>query len=306
MGNNRTQKVWILFLLSFLALVCSSRGGDMVVYWGQDEREGSLRETCNSGLYKIVNIAFLSAFGSGRKPEVNLAGHCDPASDGCKSLSKEIKGCQKRGIKVMLSIGGGNPGYSLSSPGDARRVADYIWNSFLGGKSAGSRPLGDAVLDGVDFDIEVGGGEGFYGALARRLFEHGKAGSRKVYLTAAPQCPFPDEHLKGALSTGLFDYVWVQFYNNEECEFESSNPGKFQRSWNTWVSSVKVSKIYVGVPASASPSTAGSGFVAPQILKTQVLPFVRNSSKHIYGGVMLWDRAADKQTGYSRNIKDSV
>lgn len=300
MGNKKTQKFSILFLLSFLALVCRSNAGDMVVYWGQNEKEGSLTETCNSGLYKIVNIAFLSAFGSGRKPQVNLAGHCDPASNGCKSLSKEIKSCQNRGIKVLISIGGGNPGYSLSSAGDARTVADYIWNNFLGGK-AGSRPLGDAVLDGVDFDIEVGGGEGFYGVLARRLSEHGKGG-RKVYLTAAPQCPFPDEHLKGALSTGLFDYVWVQFYNNGPCQFESSNPGKFQKSWNKWVSSIKARKIYVGVPASSS--AAGSGFVTTQQLKAQVLPFVKKSSK--YGGVMLWDRAADKQTGYSTNIKASV
>jgi hypothetical protein len=27
-----------------------------------------------------------------------------------------------------------------------------IWNNFLGGRSS-SRPLGDAVLDGIDFDI---------------------------------------------------------------------------------------------------------------------------------------------------------
>jgi chitinase len=35
-----------------------------------------------------------------------------------------------------------------------------------------------------------------------------------------------------------------------------------------------------------------------------VLPFVKRSRK--YGGVMLWDRFADKQNGYGRNIKSFV
>ncbi|KAK7337998.1 hypothetical protein VNO77_18592 [Canavalia gladiata] len=298
--GNETSYVSILFLLFFLASVCCTNAGDMVVYWGQNEKEGSLTETCNSGLYKIVNLAFLATFGSGRQPQINLAGHCDPATNGCKNLSKDIKNCQNKGIKVMISIGGGATGYSLSSARDARNVADYIWNNFLGGKSS-SRPLGDAVLDGVDFDIEVGDGEAFYANLARRLTQHSQGG-RKVYLTAAPQCPFPDQHQKGALSTGLFDYIWIQFYNNDPCQFDSSNPSKFQQSWNQWISSIKVSKIYVGLPA--SPSAASTGFVSTQTLMSQILPFVKRS--RMYGGVMLWDRSADKQTRYSTKIKGAV
>ncbi|XP_058740630.1 acidic endochitinase-like [Vicia villosa] len=290
-----------LFLLIFLTLFTSTNAGDIVVYWGQNEREGSLTQTCNTGLYKIVNIAFLAIFGNGRKPQLNLAGHCNPLSNGCKSLSIDIKNCQKKGIIIILSIGGGVGGYSLSSNEDARIVGDFIWNNFLGGTSR-SRPLGDAVLDGVDFDIEVGGGEVFYSELARRLFQSQHRGNKKVYLTAAPQCPFPDQNLKSALSTGLFDYVWVQFYNNGPCQYDSSNPNKFQKSWNQWISTVKVSKIYVGVPASLS--SASSGFVPTRVLVSQVLPFVKRSSK--YGGVMLWDRFADKQNGYGRIIKGFV
>ena len=55
----------------------------------------------------------------------------------------------------MLSIGGGAGSYYLSSTDDARLVATYLWNNFLGGQSS-SRPLGAAVLDGIDFDIEGG------------------------------------------------------------------------------------------------------------------------------------------------------
>lgn len=86
---------------------------------------------------------------------MNLASHCNPYSHGCTGLSSDIKSCQSKGVKVMLSIGGGSRSYSLSSVNDARQVVTYLWNNFFWGWSA-SRPLGDAVLDGVDFDIEGG------------------------------------------------------------------------------------------------------------------------------------------------------
>ncbi|KAJ6969807.1 hypothetical protein NC653_034379 [Populus alba x Populus x berolinensis] len=70
-----------------------------------------------------------------------------------------------------------------------------------GGQSS-SRPLGDAVLDGIDFDIEQGSTL-YWEDLARFLSKHG----RKVYLAAAPQCRFPDSNLGTALNTGLFYYV---------------------------------------------------------------------------------------------------
>ena len=79
----------------------------------------------------------------------------------------------------MLSIGGGAGSYSLSSTDDARQVATYLWNNFLGGRSS-SRPLGAAVLDGIDFDIE-GGTTQHWDELATFLSQYSKQGE-KVYL----------------------------------------------------------------------------------------------------------------------------
>ncbi|KAJ9188272.1 hypothetical protein P3X46_003643 [Hevea brasiliensis] len=255
-----------------LALVFRSDAGRIVVYWGQDEREGTLTATCATGQYQIVNIAFLSKFGNAQKPRIDLAGHCDAASNGCQKISKDIKYCQNRGIK----------------------------NKFLGGHS-NSRPLGDAVLDGIDFDIEKGSGT-HYAALAGRLSQLSRNRRKKVYLTAAPQCPFPDQYINGALSTGLFDYVWIQFYNNPSCEYSSSNPGKFKRSWIKWKSSIPARKFFVDLPA--SHAAAGNGFAPTNELVSKVLPFVKGSSK--YGGVMLWDRYNDLKNEYSSKIKGSV
>ncbi|KAJ6340552.1 hypothetical protein OIU77_008338 [Salix suchowensis] len=144
----------LTLLLSILVVsFCKpSNGAGIAVYWGQNGYEGTLATACHTGNYQFVNVAFLSTFGNGRTPELNLAGHCVPSP--CNVFSDEIKYCQSLGIKVLLSIGGSTTySYSLSSADDAAQVATYIWNNFLGGQSS-SRPLGDAILDGVDFDIE--------------------------------------------------------------------------------------------------------------------------------------------------------
>ena len=164
-GRALTHTHFQLIAAILVALVATCHAGSIAVYWGQNDGESSLSATCASGNYKFVILAFVYKFGKGQTPDLNLAGHCEPASGGCKFLSKDIQSCQRRGVKVLLSIGGGEGSYGLSSEQDAREVAAYLWNTYLGGTSS-SRPLGDAVLDGVDFDIEKGGAK-FWDSLAR-------------------------------------------------------------------------------------------------------------------------------------------
>ncbi|XWS32108.1 hypothetical protein CRYUN_Cryun23aG0132600 [Craigia yunnanensis] len=280
-------------------LATSSNAGGISIYWGQNGNEGTLAETCATGKYEYVNIAFLATFGNGQTPMINLAGHCDPYSNGCTGLSTDIKSCQAKGVKVILSLGGGAGSYSLASSEDARQVATYLWNNFLGGKSS-SRPLGPAVLDGIDFDIE-GGTDEHWDDLAKYLSGYSKKG-KKVYLTAAPQCPFPDAWVGNALKTGLFDYVWVQFYNNPPCQYTSGDIGNLEDAWKQWTSDIPATKIFLGLPA--SPEAAGSGFISVNDLTSKVLPAIKHSSK--YGGVMLWSKYYDDQSGYSSSIKSHV
>ncbi|KAK9046387.1 hypothetical protein V6N11_052275 [Hibiscus sabdariffa] len=282
-----------------LVLVLGTDAGDIAIYWGQNGNEGTLAETCATGNYGFVNLAFLPTFGNGQTPMINLAGHCDPFSNGCTKLSSDIKSCQAKGIKVMLSIGGGAGSYYLASSDDARQVATYLWNNFLGGQAV-SRPFGDAVLDGIDFDIE-GGTNQHWDDLARYLSGYSKPDT-KVYLTAAPQCPFPDAWVGGALKTGLFDYVWVQFYNNPPCQYTPDDIGNLENSWKNWTTDIPATKIFLGLPA--SPEAAGSGFIPVLDLTSQVLPAIKGSAK--YGGIMLWSKYYDDQSGYSSAIKNYV
>lgn len=287
----------LLFPLFLISLFKYSHAAGIAVYWGQNGNEGSLADACNTNNYQFVNIAFLSSFGNGQTPQLNLAGHCNPSANECTKFSSEIQACQAQGIKVLLSLGGGAGSYSLSSADDATQVANYLWNNFLGGTST-SRPLGDAVLDGIDFDIEAAGEH--FDELAKAL--NGFSAQKRVYLSAAPQCPFPDAHLDSAINTGLFDYVWVQFYNNPQCQYSSGNTNNLLNAWTQWTSS-QAKQVFLGVPANEAAAPSG-GFIPSDVLTSQVLPAIKSSPK--YGGVMIWDRFNDGQSGYSNAIKGSV
>uniref|UniRef100_M8C8F0 chitinase n=1 Tax=Aegilops tauschii TaxID=37682 RepID=M8C8F0_AEGTA len=276
----RSSLLQLLVVAVAAAQFLGTKAGGISIYWGQNGGDGTLAATCATGNYKFVNIAFLSSFGNGQPPVLNLAGHCVPTNGGCASLSSDIKSCQSNDVK------------------DAKNVATYLWNNFLGGTSS-SRPLGDAVLDGIDFDIE-GGTPLHWDDLARFLKGYSNSG-RRVYLTAAPQCPFPDAWVGRALNTGLFDYVWVQFYNNTPCQYTSGSTSNLADSWKQWLT-VPAKQIFLGLPA--SPQAAGRGFIPADDLKSDVLPMIKSAGK--YGGIMLWSKYYDDQDGYSSSVKSDV
>ncbi|KAL3574874.1 hypothetical protein D5086_022975 [Populus alba] len=242
-----TQAVILILSVLIVSWCKPSYGAGIAIYWGQNGNEGTLAATCNSGNYQFVNVAFLSAFGNGQTPVLNLAGHCNPSANTCTGLSADIKACQGKGIKVLLSIGG---------------ASGQFWDD-----------------------------------LARAL--NGFSQQKKVYLAAAPQCPFPDAHLDTAIKTGLFDYVWVQFYNNPPCQY-SGNANNLLSAWNQWTT-VQANQVFLGLPAAPAAAPSG-GFIPADVLTSQVLPSIKNSPK--YGGVMLWNKQFDN--GYSAAIKGSV
>lgn len=229
MGATNLQTLSLLLYLVTVAHLSTSKAatGGIAVYWGQTTAEGTLRETCATGRYKYVILAFLNYFGNGRTPSINLSGHCNPATGGCTVVSQNIKFCQRMGVKVLLSIGGGVGNYSLASPTDAKNFATYLYNHFLGGRST-ARPLGDAVLNGIDFDIELGSTANWQ-FLVKNLKAFSTPANR-VYLSAAPQCPFPDNFLATAINTGLLklstkfqlisliiQYLWQGFCPTHAC-----------------------------------------------------------------------------------------
>ncbi|KAG6551739.1 hypothetical protein Mapa_006829 [Marchantia paleacea] len=283
----------------------------VVTYWGQFD-EGSLADACDTGDYGIVILSFLSTFGRGNEPKLDLSGHCDAGSGECKGLDSQIEHCQNNGVKILLSLGGADGNYGLDSKDDANNVAQYLWNTYLGGQD-GSGPLGQSNLDGIDLDIERGSPK-HYNTLVQSLHDLMQDGDKKFYLGAAPQCPFPDEWAgpggDSALQTGLFDYVWVQFYNNDQCQYHrnGNHLDDLFSSWDQWTSSVPNAKILMGLPASPDAATDNydldSGWLPSDVMVSDVLPHIRGYNN--FGGVMLWSYYYDKNPSYSAAIKNAM
>ncbi|ORE05826.1 chitinase 2 [Rhizopus microsporus var. microsporus] len=269
----------------------SSRGPNVMYYWGQNSAGGSntqasLGTYCESGQVDAVLLSFLHVFNVGGIPEINLSNACAgtyfPNTQllSCPAVGADIKKCQDKGVKVILSLGGAAGVYGFTSDAQGQQFAQTIWNLF-GGGSSDTRPFGDAVIDGVDLDIEGGSSTGyvaFVNALRQKF-------SSNFLIGAAPQCPFPDAILGSVLNSASFDYVNVQFYNN----YCSATGSSFNfDTWDNWAKTTspnKNVKIMLTVPGSST--AAGSGYVPMSTLQT-IVPSL--SSKYSsYGGVSVWD-----------------
>ena len=208
----------------------------------------------------------------------------------------DITTCQQTyGKTILLSIGGATyseGGFSSSSA--AVTAANNIWAIF-GPTTSGStvpRPFGTAVIDGFDFDFEstVSNMPSFANQL-RTLMN--SAGGKTYYLSAAPQCPYPDAAdgpmLSGAVS---FDFIWVQFYNNY-CGLNSFTVGSSTQNnfnfatWDNWAKTTSLNKnvkVFLGIPANTG--AAGSGYESGSTLAS-IIAYSKSFSS--FGGVMMWD-----------------
>lgn len=82
----------------------------------------------------------------------------------CPAISDSIRYCQRKGVKVLLSVGGADissSDYGMSTVDEGKYFAEYLWK-MVGPKDAsfnGPRPFDTSkytnVLDGFDFDIEM-------------------------------------------------------------------------------------------------------------------------------------------------------
>lgn len=177
-----------------LAAIPALAGPNVNVYFGQQGTE-RLKTYCDTPGFEYVTIGFVNQSPeqdtkSGLNlPGTNFANHCtggyykgsngvnSPLLSQCGVLSADVRYCQKKGKKVLLSIGGvydkEKANYKISSPPEGEKFAEFIWGAFgpykstwkwPAGKGKGPRPFDDSyaaeagdehfVFDGFDFDIE--------------------------------------------------------------------------------------------------------------------------------------------------------
>ncbi|KAJ2889719.1 Chitinase 1, partial [Coemansia aciculifera] len=186
-------------------------------YYGQNSarNQKTLGEYCSSSTEDVIVLAFMNGF-----PNIllNFANACEDTFEGtgllhCPKIAADIKYCQSKGKVVILSMGGASGAYGFSSDSQAAQFADTMWNMFFKGTAA-QRPFDDAVLDGIDLDIEGGSNSGYAAFISQLRAHYASDPTRQYYIAAAPQCPFPDAYLGSTLNSAWFDMVFVQFYNN--------------------------------------------------------------------------------------------
>lgn len=186
---------------------------------------------------------------------------------------------------MLLSIGGPGGNYSIPSSRSARKLADYLWDAFMGGSNEGvHRPFGDAVVDGIDFYIDHGSAD-HYDEVARRL--DGKS-EYKVKLTATVRCAYPDPSLTKALATRLFSKIHVRLYGDLQCTWAARD------AFEKWAAAYPASQVFVGVVA--SPEADKDAYMSQKDLYYNVLQFAQQLPN--YGGLMIWDRYYDKKEHY--------
>lgn len=299
-------------------VVPSRMGPGVAMYWGTGNDQGrdpDLSTLCQDGDVSIIILSFLDTIAS-YSQNANGAPHMsindcpvpydakNPRLGRCPDLGAKIAACQKTGVQVVASIGGGGAKVGFQSDAEAKVYADLIWNMFLGG--AGSvRPFGTAVLDGIDLDVEGGTTTGWAAFVLQLRARMDAAPSKKYLITAAPQCPFRDawmgpdgesfdgKTLRGtALGLALtsFDHLWVQFYNNY-CAFNS--PSDFATAWRQWTTlGAGQPKVWVGLPAGKTAAEPAGYVAGPNLAK--VVASVQSSP--LFGGLMFWDAGYDADT----------
>ncbi|KAK2594610.1 Chitinase 2 [Conoideocrella luteorostrata] len=234
-------------------------------------------------------------------PIVNFASagdKCDTFPDNpsllkCPEIEQDIKTCQtKYGKTILLSLGGAT--YTQggwSNTGDAENAARTVWDMF-GPVQSGSnvdRPFGSATVDGFDFDFEaVTNNLPAFSSKLRGLMDG--TGGKRFYLTAAPQCVFPDAAVGSTLDAVAFDLVMIQFYNNY-CGVSNFQLGSDAQNafnfdvWDNWAKGSKNPnvKTFLEIPANTG---AGGGYTDGEKLKAVIAYSKKFSS---FGGVMMWN-----------------
>lgn len=277
----------LFFITSVLSFDIESQN-NIAVYWGQNSEGGQQRlsEYCKSSNADIFILSFLTTFP--KNLGLNFANACSETfgdNSGllhCSDIAADIKTCQSLGKKVLLSLGGASGAYGFTNNDEAETFAETLWNTF-GEGSTTDRPFDSAVVDGFDFDIENNNNVG-YAALVNKLRDLFKKGSKQYYISAAPQCPYPDYSVGDLLANAEVDFAFIQFYNNY-CNVDK------QFNWNDWekyastVSPNPNIKLFLGLPG--SPTAAGSGFISDLTLLQNTVNTIKTTKN--FAGIAIWD-----------------
>jgi len=273
---------------------------NVAVYYGTTSRTTArgLLSLCENSNVDIVILSFIyDYFSANDYPTFDFGPGCTtsniaqqttaPGLKDCSVLATEVASCQAIGKKVLISLGGYIANSSFLSTEQATDFATTLWGLFGAGTpdDPSIRPFGSSVIvDGFDIDNEDHS-TAYYPAFASALRTlYATDSSKTYYLSAAPQCPRPDQSIP-LEAMALADFVWVQFYNNPSCNLDTED---FQASFAAWsadLAAIGLARVYVGI---AGFEGAGQGYVSGNALYSRIVQ-ARELDVPNLGGIMMWD-----------------
>jgi chitinase len=305
-------------------------GNHLAVYWGQDLFgranpdagalwEQPLVDACAGSPYDFVILSYVTdvASGSDGTPmsfQQNFSNHCTAGSplDGapnltnCDDIAAGVSACHQAGKNVLIAVGEQDIGLESDLDGSVgAQAAQSMWDLYLGGDAA-ARPFPGQTLDGVDLSYTIlpgpAPGPG-YVQFATRLRELMNASGGKYYLTASPQCPFPDYSLGPKPGTvleaipGAFDAILVQFYYTPQCSYSPTNPNGFLAYFQSWGMLLRGGKPKILVGLWLDPTMVG-------YVDRASLPMLVNAVKGnpAFGGIALRDESFDQNTANDAGV----
>ncbi|OTA94089.1 glycoside hydrolase family 18 protein [Hypoxylon sp. CO27-5] len=312
---------------------------------GQGPNQSSLSTYCADPDIDVIILSFVNLFPAQANgfPGVNFGNQCggntyagpgynniNDASNNhliqCPNLQRDLSTCrQTNDKKILLSLGGTTAEYQLTGATDGTDFANLLWGLFgprtTAWVNAGNpRPfdynnVGFSV-DGFDLDIEHKPTDNWDGyiALATQLrANYGTVPGQTFYLTASPQCVVPDANLQGVLQHGVFDMLFIQYYNTPQCSAATwaagnagyKSGGSFDAAgftfdaWTTWLAGTpsKDARLFIGLPGSVAAANPSSMITAAQAADLLDAYYCRD----VFGGVAIWEA-----TYAAGNVVDGV
>lgn len=270
--------------------------------------------------YSIVNIAFATVNRNGTVV-FNLQA---PAYKGTlrsiDTFKDDIKALQNRGVKVLLSLGGGSSNSVLNIDND-KKAAEFVQSL--------EKIINDYGFNGVDYDFEskLNSLESTYLlTVTQKLHDDYVNNGTPLLFTIAPEAI--DVHWQTSqgkynriIDSGLINFISVQLYNstckrsikaNSPCydpgtqDFIVSQVDSTIQSWKKRGILNPETKYVIGLPA--TKEAANKGYVDPGVFKKAqtCLKTGKECDKYtpinIYpnlGGVMTWSINWDAKNNYT-------
>lgn len=287
--------LWII--QNCLAAYNASSNQNVAVYWGQAAHQERLGYYCQKGSMDIVVISFLN-YLTPTHAEGNYGNACGGFYEYCSQIEEDILTCQSFGIKVLLSIAGGNN--VTFSPGTAvegEQAAHTLYDMFNPAGNNDVKPFGKAEIDGFDMDLEYWGSgcenkinSNHTGRIS--LYSHLRKiwTSKQLILSVAPQCVYPDAQFMELMASteADIDMVLVQFYSSGQCAIY--NTDGFELTWLKWQDLFENS--FAGRKIRMYPTLQGynsSSYWGSSSLSTAYKRLIDKKNLSFIGGFGLWD-----------------